>query len=302
MDRRSALMTLAGGLTSLSTLDLRAAAAAGSPSRLFPTALPSRDWRQFPAAGYSQPACGVIYRKRQPPEQGMPLGSIDMGRLNLETNGRLGYCTIYNSYCPQRGPLDAPFLALTVGKQAWLLSSDQGTYGGFMFNGIQLPTEIDYWGHYPIADLEFEMPGCPLSAGLRTWAPFILGDAAASNTPGAVFELHLRNLTSSVQEGRVAFNFPGPTQAEAQISTHSPRRKVPFVPFGHAWIPEAEEETRALRQQVRGEFSGLVVRSEKVNEIGYALGVIGDQEVSTGGGMWFPESPYKTGQLWAGIG
>lgn len=302
MDRRNALLTLASGLSSLSTLRLRAAGASQGPTRLFPTELPSREWRQFPAAGFSKPACGVIYRKRQPPEQGLPLGSIDTGRLNLETNGRFGYCTAYNSFCPQRGPLDAPFLGLTVGKQAWLLTSDQGTYGGFMFNGVQLPTEIHYWGHYPIADLEFEMPDCPLSVGLRTWAPFILGDSAASNAPGAVFELHLCNLTSSAQEGRVAFNFPGPTQAEAQITVHSPRRKVPFVPFGHTWIPEAPEETRALRQDVRGEFSGLVVSSEKVKEIGYALGVIGNEEVLTGGRMWLPESPYQTGQMWARIG
>ena len=302
MDRRNALLTLASGLSSLSTLSLRAVGASQSPTKLFSTEMPSREWRQFPAAGFSKPACGVIYRKRQPPEQGLPLGSIDTGRLNLETNGRFGYCTAYNSFCPQRGPLDAPFLGLTVGKQAWLLTSDQGTYGGFMFNGVQLPTEIHYWGHYPIADLEFEMPDCPLSVGLRTWAPFILGDSAASNAPGAVFELHLRNLTSSAQEGRVAFNFPGPTQAEAQITVHSPRRKVPFVPFGHTWIPEAPEETRALRQDVRGEFSGLVVSSEKVKEIGYALGVIGNEEVLTGGGMWLPESPYQTGQMWARIG
>ena len=42
--------------------------------------------------------------------------------------------------------------------------------------------------------------------------------------------------------------------------------------------------------------------SEKVKEIGYALGVIGNEEVLTGGGMWFPESPYETGQTWARIG
>ena len=42
--------------------------------------------------------------------------------------------------------------------------------------------------------------------------------------------------------------------------------------------------------------------SEKVKEIGYALGVIGDEEVPTGGGIYFPESPYKTGQTWSQIG
>src|ERR1051326_38914 len=79
---------------------------------LFPTNLPSRDWKQFRAEGFSHPACGVIYRRDRPPERGIPLGAIDTGRINLEHDGRFGHCTIYNSFCPQRGPLDAPFLAL----------------------------------------------------------------------------------------------------------------------------------------------------------------------------------------------
>ena len=40
--------------------------------RLFPTDLTAREWRQFPAAGFSRPACGVIYRHQQPPEEGVP--------------------------------------------------------------------------------------------------------------------------------------------------------------------------------------------------------------------------------------
>ena len=124
-----------------------------------------------------------------------------------------------------------------------MLTQRPGTYGDFMFNGVQLPTEIHYWGHYPVADLEFEMPDCPVSVGLRAWAPFLSGDSAASNTPGAVFELHLRNLTRFAQEGRIAFHFPGPTQAEAQITVHSPREKIPFLPYGHTWVPEAPANT-----------------------------------------------------------
>ena len=56
-----------------------------------------------------------------------------------------------------------------------------------------------------VADLEFDMPGSPVSAGLRAWAPFLPGDSRSSNTPAAVFELRLRNVTGSAQEGRVAF-------------------------------------------------------------------------------------------------
>jgi uncharacterized protein (DUF608 family) len=231
----------------------------------------------------------------------MPLGSIGTGRIDLQTDGTFGFCTIYNSFCPQRNLSNLPFLGMSVGKQLWLLSNVNGTYGEYVFNGFQIPTEVHYWGHYPVADLEFDMPGSPVSAGLRAWSPFLPGDSSTSNTPGAVFDVHLRNLTGDVQRGRLVFNFPGPTQAEAQITAHSAREKIPFLPYGHTWVPVAQEKTRALRQEVRGEFSGVVVTSEKVKEIGYALGVVGQQDVHTGGGLDFPESPYKTGQTWAKI-
>jgi uncharacterized protein (DUF608 family) len=305
MDRRCALQTLLAALGSSSRLGStqpHTAPVANGRDTLFPTSLPSRQWRQFTAHGFSKPACGVVFRRDHPPELGLPLGAIDAGRLNLEPDGRFGHCTIYNSYCPQRGPLNVPFLAVTVGNQVYLLSRHQDTYGEYMFNYVEKARDIHYWGHYPVADLEYEMPGAPVGVGLRAWTPFILGDSAASNTPGIIFELHLRNRADSAKEGRLVFNFPGPTQAEAQITTDSARERVPFIPYGHTWIPEVKENTRAVRQVVRGEFSGLVVTSEKVQDIGYALGVIGDAEVLTGGGLIYPESPYKTGQTWSKVG
>jgi non-lysosomal glucosylceramidase len=268
-------------------------------STLFPTNLPALEWKEFPAAGFARPACGIIYQRKGRPQNGMPLGGIDTGRIDLQTDGTFGFCTIYNSICPQRGPLNLPFLGMSVSNQLWLLSESIGTYGEYMFSGFQTPSEIRYWGHYPVADLEFDMPGSPVGVGLRSWAPFLPGDSAMSNTPGAVFDVHLRNLTDSSQEGRLVFSFPGPTQEEAQVSTHSPRKKVPFIPYGHTWIPLAEENTHALRQEIHGEFSGLAVTSEKVKEIGYALGVVGGEEVQTGGGLNIADSPYETGHTWA---
>ncbi len=318
MDRRNALCTLAAGLAGVPALSLQTKGAAPSESaRLFPTNLPSREWRQFSAAGFSKPACGVIYRQIQPPRQGMALGGIDTGYMSLEADGTLGFCTVFNSIAPQRGPLALPLLGMSLGNQVWLLSSPRGTSGEYVWipgRRVQTPSTIHYWGHYPVADLEYDMPGSPVSVGLRAWSPFLPGDSATSNTPGAVFEVHLHNLTDVPQQGRLAFMFPGPTQAEAQISTHSPRvkRTKPHI----QWIAAAPTRTRAQRQQVRGEFSGLVVTSEAVKDIGYAIGVVGDVEVHVGGGLSggsaaasqnIPEgepgeSPDKRGRVWAGIG
>ena len=62
---------------------------------------------------------------------------------------------------------------------------------------------VRYWGHYPVADVEFELD-CPISVVLRAWSPFLPGDVAASNVPGALFEVHLRNGSERPLNGTLA--------------------------------------------------------------------------------------------------
>ena len=86
------------------------------PAKLFATDRPESGWVQFCAAGYSEPVCGVVYRLKDPVTNGMALGGVDTGCLDLETNGTFGYSTIFNSIVPRGGaPLRTPLLALSVG-------------------------------------------------------------------------------------------------------------------------------------------------------------------------------------------
>lgn len=89
--------------------------------RLFPTDLPSADWVQFPAAGFSQPACGVIYRLKDTVTNGMALGGVDTGCFDLETSGMMGFNTIYNTLVPRRGPVNLPLLGFSVQGKTWVL-------------------------------------------------------------------------------------------------------------------------------------------------------------------------------------
>ena len=314
MKRRDALKGLLAGLAAHPALSsLAAQAVARGAGTLFPTNLPYQQWVEFPAEGFSHPACGLIYNQLQPPRQGMALGGIDTGYMSLEVDGTLGYCTVFNSIDPQRGPLALPLLGMSVGDDVWMLAAPRSTFGEYTYipgRQIQTAARVHYWGHYPVVDMEFEMPGSPVSAGVRAWSPFLPGDSATSNTPGAVFDVHLRNVSKTRQEGRLAFMFPGPTQAEAQITNGSPRvqREHPHI----QWVATAPKPTRALRQQVRGDFTGLVVTSEAVKEIGYAIGVVGDAEVNTGGGLVGgasagtpegepPETSYHRSRVWVTI-
>ena len=184
---------------------------------LFPTDLPQSQWEQFTVQGYSKPVCGVIYRTGQNLVCGMPIGSVDTGCVDLELDGTFGYNTIYNSHVPRRGKMNLPFLGLSVGDQSWMLSTAN-------IEGVKKAEKIHYFGHYPVVDLEYETDA-PVSIGLRAWTPFIVGDEATSNTPGAIFEVYLRNPSSTSQKGSIVLSFPGPTDGESG-STAYERKKL----------------------------------------------------------------------------
>lgn len=225
---------------------------ASAADSLFPVDVAHRDWIRFRASGFSRPVCGVVYGVKDTVTNGMPLGGIDTGCMDLETSGMLGYLTIFNTHIPRRGPLNVPILALSVGGQTWLLSNPQPKDGFGEYqpsashrkyslsrdgkwtkatepltpipmdltpavlgkHGIRTAREIHYWGHYPVADLQFETDA-PVRVGLRAWTPFFPGDAVGSMLPGAVFEVRLDNPTRNQQKGTIAFSFPGPLEKEA---------------------------------------------------------------------------------------
>lgn len=259
---------------------------------LFPADVPGAQWARFAAEGYAQPACGVVYRSANPVANGMPLGGVATGCLDLDTDGTFGYCTLFNSGVPTRGPLHYGFLGLSSAGRTWLLSTRQVV-------GIESAKDIRYWGHYPIADLEYDLDG-PIGVGLRAWSPFIPGDSHASNTPAAVFEVHVRNHSRQRRKATVALSFPGPTQAEAQIAPGSPRRPA-FVDWFPVSYPEARgvAKARTEKQEKAGNLTGWTVTAD--TRTGYALSVMGAERARFGSGLWNESYDYCTGQQWMKI-
>lgn len=251
---------------------------------LFPTHLPEVKWVEFPACGFQEPVSGLIHRDRTTPAVcGMSLGGIDTGCIDLETSGLLGLSSIFNSHVPRSGPLNLPFLGLAVGQEAWVLSTLRGKPGpggggikdrgdelqaatSITLEGVRAASDIAYWGHYPVADLEFVMDA-PVSVGLRAWSPFIPGDIDSSLIPGIVFEVHLRNTSARGQGGTVALSFPGPSKEEAGAAA-----------FFH--------------DEVRGGFTG-VRRGSK--EASFVLGALQEEGARLGGALGLE------GQAWAKI-
>jgi uncharacterized protein (DUF608 family) len=309
MNRRNFVTGGLGGFAGLSNLKkvfgrgaLRSGVDAGSGKsegvgappkvpRLFPTDLSSGEWLSFQAAGFSSPACGVIYRRENEVPHGMPLGGIGTGFITVETNGTWGQTSLFNSGVPVVGPLRLPFLGLSVGERTWILTLNETV-------GTGNAKDIHYWGHYPILDIEYETTA-PIGVGLRTWSPFVPGDVWASSIPGAVFEVHLRNDSSAQHRGTLAFSFPGATQAEAQIAPDSLREAqlIDWFPVNRA---AAQGLIAAERKDVsKGAFHGVSVSSEKGT--GYALGVIGEEKVRSGAALGRDGYDFSSGQEWAAI-
>jgi uncharacterized protein (DUF608 family) len=249
------------------------------PDRLFPTRAPSRDWVRFPSPGFKQPVTGVVYRLADPVVCGVALGGLDTGCLDLETSGLWGYSTLFNSHLPRSGPHNEPALGLSVGGRTWVLCNPRGTKSHFVsslmanplpgddprriapgpleIKGVSLPKEIHYFGHYPVADMEFETDA-PVSVGMRAWSPFLPGDEVGSMMPALFMEVHLRNESSQRQRGAVAVNFPGPVPAEAD--------SIAFQ----------------REQRVEGDLRGVQVAGRRA---AFVLGAANEATVRTGGGL-----------------
>ena len=258
---------------------------------LFPTDVAGPAWMEFAAAGFGQPVFGVIYRDGSA-ERGVPLGGLGTGFIALGTDGTLDhYSTIFNAFMErhcvaleQSGrdfthsrsdipSLRLPFLGLTIGGETHLLSLEATA-------GVRTAKQIHYWGHYPVADLQYEIDA-PLDVGLRAWTPFYPGDAPESNVPGAVFEVRLANPSETEQPGTLAFSFGGPRREELAFNAHGPRQPV-------------GRQTEYVRRRVEGEFTGVVVDTTWEDlTYGYALGVIGGRQVRVGGEL--------VGTQWSGL-
>jgi uncharacterized protein (DUF608 family) len=239
-------------------------------SRLFTTDVGPLGWREFSANGFSRPVCGVVYRAGES-VCGLPLGGLGTGCIDLNTDGLLGRASIFNSFTPPR-EIDQPFLAVSVQAKVWALTTAK-------LAGVDSVAQIHYFGHYPVADLEYDLDA-PISVGLRAWSPFLPGCSLLSNTPGAVFEVHLRNMSDTVQQGRLAMTFPGATLAES---------RMPVFP-----VSPTESETPSYRHRnLDGPIRGVEVRTSA--GIGFALAVVGDQAVQIGGSLG------RNGAAWANM-
>jgi uncharacterized protein (DUF608 family) len=147
-------------------------------------------WQKLEAVGFKSPVPGCVYDGARL-ESGIPLGGLGTGYLRLDGDGKLGVCSIFNKLVPPEN-VHRDWLEIGSGTRKVPLSA----------------AHISYWGHFPVADLRAQLPELPVQLGIRAFAPFLVGDAAVSNTPAALFELSLKNTSAEAIPLELSLKLP----------------------------------------------------------------------------------------------
>lgn len=149
-------------------------------------------WVRLNADGFCGAVPGCVYDGGRL-DGGIPIGGLGTGYFTLEGTGKIGFCSLFNDIVPP-GKIDADWLYLKIGNSSLPLST----------------AALSYWGHYPVADILADFAELPVTAGIRAWNPFIVGDARVSNTPCGLFEIEILNRSASTLEGRIILAMPSP--------------------------------------------------------------------------------------------
>ncbi len=176
------------------------------PAPLFDGSANRQKLSTFRVEGLNSPVSGTIYPGESLEQGGMPLGGLGTGYLCLDTDGRFGKCSIFNRL-PAPLVLGKPCLFLTLGDRRLTLATRK--------EGVGDVKQIHYFGHFPVIDMRYELD-VPLRVELRGYSPFLPGDAAECNTPAAIFEVRLANLSETPQRASLTFAPGGFPAGEAE--------------------------------------------------------------------------------------
>ncbi|HUZ47213.1 MAG TPA: GH116 family glycosyl hydrolase [Terriglobia bacterium] len=151
-------------------------------------------WTMLRAEGFAAPVPALVFNGGALAE-GVPLGGLGTGYMTLEGNGKIGFHSIFNNLVPPKKYFQ-DWLTVNSGTVSVPLSS----------------TQISYWGHFPVVDLQAAYQELPLKTQIRAFTPYIVGDAAASNTPVVLFDLKLQNTSSRNLPLKLNLKFPAPPE------------------------------------------------------------------------------------------
>ncbi|HOX40213.1 MAG TPA: GH116 family glycosyl hydrolase [Candidatus Brocadiia bacterium] len=212
-------------------------------------------------AGLTESVPGTVYPAGALEQGGMPLGGVGTGYVCVDTDGRLGKCSIFNRF-PAPISLNQPFLSMEVAGKRLVIATPRDGAGDV--------GAVRYFGHFPVADVCYELDA-PVSLELRAFSPFIPGDAMESNTPAAIFEAHVMNASQSDQSVCLAFSPGGFPSGDAE----------PFSIEKWSGVQVSHRPIEHLPAWVRHTFA-ILVEDGSVSTEGGVAGAIARRELKPG--------------------
>jgi len=190
-------------------------------------------------------------------KNGMPLGGLGTGKVEIFPDGRVGNVTIRNNWSKPIPSLKCFHIALHVRGENF----SRGIFLQKMEDGV---SNIYFQALFPRALLSFRLADIPLKVSLEAFSPIIPGDAMNSSLPVAIFILYAKNLskrnvTLSVAMGLENIVGSSPigrvNRSFRRISSHgiiftSSKAKPEDPAFGDMALATAPTETTILGEYV----------------------------------------------------
>lgn len=155
-----------------------------------------------PAGSAVDPDTGVVHSARL--TNGVPLGGIGAGSVELMTDGTFSGATINNNWTRPIDSMPGCFAAL------WTRVGDRSQARVIaLHSAYGLPTVpgLDYTGEFPEADMLIIDDSLPVQASIRAFSPFIPYDIGSSSFPAAAIIFSVRNTTAYPVDVSVALSW-----------------------------------------------------------------------------------------------
>ncbi len=215
----------------------------------------------------------TIYSGETAEALGMPCGGIGTGEVYLLGDGRLGRFDVFNRHrdtgyglrnyeflvpeTPIAQSFDVEVIRADKTSRTWTLDRS-----GF--------TSVEFVGQYPVAEIRYSDPACPVRVTLRVFSPFIPLDAASSGFPATCFAWKIENVSDAevgvkltgrfenavLRDNRQDLDLEDRTRSDS-IRGAGGKRAASMVVFEMASsAPRTDGGTESRPTRVLGDFEG----------------------------------------------
>ena len=211
----------------------------------------------------------------------MPVGGMGTGGISIGGNGQwkdveimnkpgMGY---YGSSTPKQAPCFMVFTKDASGnkKSKTLMgpipAADYiGQQGSIAPNhGMPRFSNASFDAAYPFATVNLQDDGMPVTVKLKTFNPFIPGDAISSGIPIAVIRYEVTNTTDQTLSAAVAGSMDNFVGMDGS--------KVHFDGFDHSIVPDGAKSNKNTFRKTN-QLAGIYMTSDSVNHDDSAWGTI----------------------------